>query len=141
MEEVICISIKAEKEAIAFYQRLAGTSTHPRGKILISQILSMEKGHLAILTSRFGKHADKCDESKLNFSISTEIPPEADELTLLVTAMKSELKARDFYERGLQMVKDKKSKKVFEQLIKDEHNHYEILKGIYVQLTHKEPPC
>lgn len=141
LEEVVCISIKAEKDAINFYQHLASHSTHPRGKILISQILTMEKGHLAILTSRFGEQVEKCDDSKLKFSLSAEVPPDTDELTLLVIAMKGELKAKEFYEQGAVLAKDKKAKKIFDQLVKDEQSHYELLKGIYVQLTHEEPPC
>lgn len=141
LEEVICVSIKAEKDAINFYQHLASLSTHPRGKILISQILTMEKGHLAILTSRFGKQAEKCDDSKLKISLPPAVHPDTDELTLLVIAMKGEIKAKEFYEQGAVLAKSKKAKKIFEQLVKDEEGHYELLKGIYVQLTHQEPPC
>lgn len=139
IEEIAKMSIQAERNAVEMYTHLQLISTHPRGKMLYGQIARMEKGHLAALLKLFKKSLELGSEKEAERIAKASIDPGADELTILVNAMRREREACAAYEDGAKKTRDKKTRAILEDLARDEENHFDMLKGIYVQLTHREP--
>ncbi len=132
------MAIQGEKAAIILYSKAEMATGRPRNKTLFKQLTAMEKGHLAVLTKRFDLQPDMPTEEEFeNFDIKLDTME--DELDVLVFAMGEEIKARNLYREGKQNSNDRKTRKIFEQLIADEEYHHDLLKGIYVQLTGREP--
>ena len=139
VEELVLVSMQEERNSAALYTHLQSVSTHPRGKALLEWIARMEKGHLALLSSLFKKQIELPDMVETERAAKAPIAPDADELTILIHAMRKERESAGIYQRGAGKVKDKKMRAIFENLARDEESHFDILKGIYVQLTRREP--
>jgi len=98
----------------------------------------MEKGHMAILARRFDLPSDMPAEREIE-NLDIKLDTMEDELDILVFAMGEETRAGELYLEGQRNSTDRKTRKIFEQLVVDEKYHYDLLKGVYVQLAGREP--
>lgn len=137
-EEIGRIAIQGEKAAITLYTKAERITKRPRNKTIFKQLVAMEKGHMAILTKRFNMPPNMPTEEEIE-NLDINLDTTESELEILMFAMGEETRARDLYREGKQSAEDRKTRKMFEQLVADEEYHHDLLKGIYVQLAGREP--
>ncbi len=136
VDEIARVAIEGEKEAIVLYARAEMLCERPRSKLLYRQLMRMERGHLNLLSKRFDIEAEPPSDEEIKKADFEDMKNEDD---ILRYAMMEEKKATKLYKKGLELAIKRKIKDVFKQLIADEQYHYDLLKGLYVQLHSKLP--
>ena len=135
----LLIALKAEKQAIAYYARAARRITNPTGKEALEKIKKQEEQHYKNLKNKFkklsGRDLKAREEDKLPASIShlTEehIPDrEASDIEVCQIAIKDENDARHYYLKHAKTAPDAETRKLYEELAKEEVHHAEVLHKI-----------
>lgn len=140
------IAIKMEADAINFYETAAGKTSHPVGKKMFLTIAEDEKRHLDMLSQIFkGLDIEIMDVSPIK-NIKTifesmedemmqRVEATTDELEAFKIAMQMEKEGVEFYRKVLSQAQTDKEKALFERLIKEEHQHYDIFANTYFFLS------
>jgi rubrerythrin len=140
------IAIKMETDAIKFYREAAEKTKHPVGKKMFLSITEDEKRHLDAL-SRILKGLDihLQDVSPMNNiktvfeSSKDEMMQRAeattDELEAFKIAMQMEKSGMEFYKKAASGAKTDKERQLFEKLIKEEEEHYNIFSNTHFFLS------
>ena len=144
--DAVAIAIDFENMTRAFYQRLQERVTNKHLVDLLEFLASEEVAHAEYLRS-FGKAPDSSavlDNALVDFKrkvedvmvkVSGEVDPTAEQIQLLLGAMRVERQAEDLY-RGLsrRFTSDTEIAAFFDLLAAFERTHYDLLDGIIVQV-------
>lgn len=140
------ISIKMETDAINFYKEAAEKTKNPVGKKMFSSIIEDEKRHFEMLSQIF-KEVDidikevspmqniRTAFESLKEDMMRRVEATTDELDAFKIAMRMEKEGIEFYKKAMAGAKTEKEKALFERLIKEEQQHYEIFANTYFFLS------
>jgi len=147
MMDAIKIAIKTETDAIAFYKEAAEKTRHPIGKKMFLSIMEDEEGHLENfecilegLDIKVHDLARPMERMKNVFeenkdALLEKIESTTDEMEALKIAMQMEKDSIEFYKKAVNEVQTPKEKALFEKLIKEEQQHYDIFANTYFFLS------
>ncbi len=136
------IAKKMETDAIKFYTEAADKTKHPAGKKMFLSITGDEKRHLEML-SRILEGLDvtvrdvspmknvKTIFESLKDEMMERVEATSDELEAFKIAMEMEKEGIEFYKKAVQEAKTEKENKLFERLIKEELEHYDIFANTF----------
>lgn len=139
-------AFKTEEDAIGFYQKAAGKTSHPVGRKMFLSIVEDEKGHLEAVRGIIEdldiklKDVSPLAEIRTVFarnkdSMLERLPATADDLEALRMAMKMERESADLYRRLIAEAKTPKEKALFAQILKQEEEHYFIFSNTFSFLS------
>ena len=140
------LAMKMETDAISFYTEAAQKTRYPAGKKMFQTIAEDEKRHREMISQVIkGLGVTSKDVSPLR-NVTTvfaalkdemmqKVEATTDELEAFKIAMKMEREGKAFYEKTLSQVKTEKEKALFERLIREEQQHYEIFSNTYQFLS------
>lgn len=136
------IAIKMETDAIKFYTEAAERTNHPVGKKMFLSITEDEKRHLEVLSKIFKEIDIKLEEASPMKNIKTifqsmkesmmkRVEATADELEAFKVAMQMEKEGIEFYKNAISEAATEKERLLFERLVKEEQQHYDIFANTY----------
>lgn len=144
--DVVETAIKMETDAIDFYTKAASKTKHPVGKKMFLTITEDEKRHLEMLSQIFkGLDIETRDVNPtkrvktifgaMKDKMMERVEATSDELEAFKIAMEMEKEGVEFYKRSASDAKNEKEKVLFERLIKEEEQHYNIFANTYFFLS------
>ncbi len=136
------IAIKMEKDAIDFYTKAADKTSHPAGKKMFLSITEDEKRHLQMLAQIFKEIDIKMADispmrnmqtifESMKSAMMQRVEATEDELEAFKIAMRMEEEGIAFYKKVEAETEKPKEKALFERLIKEEQQHYDIFANTY----------
>ncbi|HKZ58168.1 MAG TPA: ferritin family protein, partial [Thermodesulfovibrionales bacterium] len=136
------IAIKMQTDAIKFYTEAAEKTKNSVGKQMFLTIAEDEKRHLETLTQIFkGLNITVQDVSpmenirtvfeSMKTGMMKRVEATMDELEAFKIAMQMEKEGVEFYKKASAGAKTEKEKALFERLIKEEQEHYNIFANTY----------
>jgi rubrerythrin len=136
------IAIKMQTDAIKFYTEAAEKTKNSVGKQMFLTIVQDEKRHLETLTQIFkGLDITVQDVSpienirtvfeSMKTGMMKRVEATMDELEAFKIAMQMEKEGVEFYKKASAGAKTEKEKALFERLIKEEQEHYNIFANTY----------
>lgn len=136
------IAIKMQTDAIKFYTEAAEKTKNAVGKQMFLTIVQDEKRHLETLTQIFkGLNITVQDVSpmenirtvfeSMKTGMMKRVEATMDELEAFKIAMQMEKEGVEFYKKAAAGAKTEKEKALFERLIKEEQEHYNIFANTY----------
>ena len=140
------IAIKMETDAINFYKEASKKANHSVGKKMFLTIAEDEKRHLDMLNQILKGLDIKIKDVSPMKNIKTvfeemknemmhKVEATTDELEAFKIAMKMEKEGIEFYKKAASGAKTDKDKSLFERLIKEEQQHYDIFANTYFFLS------
>jgi rubrerythrin len=140
------IAIRMEKDAIKFYTEATEKTRNPVGKKMFLTIVEDEKRHLETLSQIFKGLSISCKDFSPIKNIKTvfeamknemmeRVEATTDELEAFKIAMQMEKEGVEFYKKAALEVKTEKEKSLFERLVKEEQDHYNIFANTYFFLS------
>ncbi|HDK81924.1 MAG TPA: rubrerythrin [Nitrospirae bacterium] len=143
---VVEIAINMESDAIKFYREAAGKAKHSVGKKMFLTIMEDEKRHLEMLSLIIkgmdirSKDVSPMKNVKTVFESMKEemmrkVEATTDELEAFKIAMRMEKEGIEFYKKAATGAKTDKERALFERLIKEEQEHYDIFANTYFFLS------
>ena len=140
------IAIKMEKDSIKFYTDASEKAKHLLGKKMFLSIAEDEKRHLEMLSQLFKemnvtiKDVNPINNMRTVFEtlkdkMQEKIKATKDELDAFGIAMHMEKEGIEFYKKAGSEAKTEKEKALFERLVKEEQQHYDIFSNTYNFLT------
>jgi rubrerythrin len=150
IKEAIKTAIQMEKDGYAFYQKAAAQTSSDMGKSIFESIAKDELLHLDVFQKIFEEKVGKSewenlvDSSKKYQDISVfpkdlkEVAggnPDSNELDALRIAMDSEKDAIDYYNEIWENSDDDVVRKIIDEIIGQEKNHYFILEQEFNHLS------
>jgi bacterioferritin (cytochrome b1) len=140
------IAIKMQTDAIKFYTEAAEKTKNSVGKQMFLTIVQDEKRHLETLTQIFkGLDITVQDVSpmenirtvfdSMKTGMMKRVEATMDELEAFKIAMQMEKEGVEFYKKASAGAKTEKEKALFERLIKEEQEHYNIFANTYFFLS------
>jgi rubrerythrin len=142
----IDIAIRMEKDAIKFYTEASEKIKHPAGKKMLMSITEDEKRHMKMLAEIFREIDIKIDEvspmknvktvfESMKDSMMKRIEATNDELEAFKVAMQMEKEGIAFYQKAEAEAQKSKEKALFNRLIREEQEHYNIFANTYSFMT------
>jgi len=139
---VIDVAKKMETDAIQFYSEAAKKTSYPAGKKMFETIVEDEKRHLEIVTRLIeGLDVNMTDVhpmqnirtvfEKMKDDMMERVAATSDELEAFKIAMQMEKEGLDFYTKLAAEAETEKEKTLFEKLIYEEQQHYNIFASTY----------
>ncbi len=140
------VAMKMEKDSIQFYTEAAEKTRYPAGKKMFQTITEDEKRHLGMISQIINglnitakdvspvKRVKTVFESMKN-EMMTKVEASNDELEAFKIAMRMEQEGEAFYKKSLAAAKTGKEKALFERLIEEERQHYQIFSNTYFFLS------
>lgn len=146
LTELLELAMYKEIAAEAFYTAGQDSTDDPRAKSLMKELAEEELRHLEILKGLKERDWEKGQwrrEKIPNLMISEHLTG-SDKLEgtglqgTLVTAMKREQQAVEFYSRMMSALRDEEAKRLCERLVHDELKHKYRLEVLYDDLFYQE---
>lgn len=139
-------AIKMETDAIDFYTKAASKTKHPVGKKMFLTITEDEKRHLEMLSQIFKgldieirdvnpKKNIKTIFESMRDKMMQRVEATDDELEAFKIAMQMEKEGIEFYRKAAQGSQKDKENVLFERLIIEEQQHYDIFSNTYFFLS------
>jgi rubrerythrin len=136
------IAIKMETDAIKFYKEASEKMVHPVGKKMFLSIAEDEKRHIEMLRQIFKdinitiKDVSPIKNVKTIFEemkqeMMERVEATKNELEAFKIAMEMEKKGIEFYKKAASEAVKEKEKILFERLIFEEQQHYNIFANSY----------
>ncbi len=140
------IAIKMEKDSIKFYTEASEKTDNQVGKSMFLSIVEDEKRHLETLSQIFKGLDITCKDVSPMESIKTvfeslkdgmmqRVKATKDELDAFKIAMQMEQEGIKFYKNVALAAQTEKEKALFERLVKEEQEHYNIFANTYFFLS------
>ena len=136
------IARKMETDAIKFYTEAAQKTKYPAGKQMFESIIVDEKRHLEIVNQLL-KGLDvhvvdvhpmkniKTVFEEMKDKMMEKVEATSDELEAFSIAMQMEKEGLEFYRKLSSESETEKEKALYEQLVKEEQQHYDIFANTY----------
>jgi rubrerythrin len=140
------IAIKMETDSINFYKEAAEKTKNPVAKKMFLTITEDEKRHLEMLSNIFKeinitikeisplKNIQTVFES-MKDAMMKRVEATTDELDAFKIAMRMEKEGVEFYKKAGAEAQTEKEKSLFERLVKEEQQHYDIFANTYFFLS------
>jgi rubrerythrin len=136
------IAKKMETDAIRFYAEAAQKTNHPAGKKMFETIIRDEKRHLEIvnnLLKGMDIHIEDVHPIKniktvfesMKDEMMERVKATSDDLEAFKIGMKMEKEGLEFYRNLLAEATTEKEKNLYEKLIHEEEEHYNIFANTY----------
>lgn len=136
------IARKMETDAIRFYSEAAKKTGYPAGKKMFETIVIDEKRHLQYvnkLLQGMDVHVEDVHPIKniktvfeqMKDEMMEKVQATTDELEAFKIAMKMEKEGIEFYRKLVSEASSPKEKALFEKLIQEEEQHYNIFANTY----------
>jgi rubrerythrin len=136
------IAKKMETDAIRFYAEAAQKTNHPAGKKMFETIIKDEKRHLEIvnnLLKGMDIHIEDVHPIKniktvfesMKDEMMERVKATSDDLEAFKIGMKMEKEGLEFYRNLLAEATTEKEKNLYEKLIHEEEEHYNIFANTY----------
>ncbi len=136
------IARKMETDAIDFYTEAARKTGYPAGKKMFEVIIVDEKRHLEIIEKIIAESDVHMEDvhplnniktvfEEMKDQMMERVKATDDELEAFKIAMRMEKEGIEFYRKLLSGTENEKEKALFEKLIKEEGEHYEIFANTY----------
>ena len=143
---LIEIAIRMEMDGIKFYNEAAEKTRNPVGKKMFLTIAEDEKRHLDTLSQIFRGLSISCRDFSPMKNIKTvfaslkdemlkRVEATQDELEAFKIAMQMEKEGLEFYKKAESEAATEKEKTLFDALIKEEQDHYNIFANTYFFLS------
>lgn len=140
------VALRMETDAIKFYTEASEKTDNPVGRKMFLSIVEDEKRHLHDLSEIFkGLNVKPEDVSptehirtvfeSLKDEMMHRVKATTDELDAFKIAMQMEKEGLEFYKKAASESKTEKEKTLFERLIKEEQEHYNIFANTYFFLS------
>jgi len=144
--DAIELSIKMETDAIKFYTEAAEKTKNPVGKKMFLTVVEDEKRHLDVLSQIFKglnitlKDVSPMKKIKTVFEFMKDemiqrLAATTDELEAFKIAMQMEKEGLEFYKKCASEARTEKEKSLFERLVQEEQEHYNIFFNTYFFLS------
>ena len=135
IEEVLGLAVKTEIQGRKFYTQLSEKVQHPEVKKKLQSLADDECRHERIIVELYKKTLGKPPTDLPEKGIpdivkaiaSMNVNDKSQLLQVLDMAIEAELIAAKFYHHGATLTADPKTKRMFEQLEKEEDGHYNFL--------------
>jgi len=142
VKDAIKTAIQMEKDGYSFYKKAAAQTTSNMGKSIFESIANDELLHLEIFKKMFNDIVGKDEWNELvnsskkysninvfpkNLKEAAGANPDVNEIDALRIAMDSEKEAIDYYGEIKENLADQDVKKVIDEIIEQEKNHYSLL--------------
>jgi len=135
LEDILGMAVKTEVQGRKFYHSLSGKVQHPEVKRKLQSLADDEIRHERIIIEMYrktlGKEPTDLPDTGVPDIVSAitamDISDRTQLLQVLEMAIEAELTAAKFYHQGAALTADPKTKKMFEQLEKEEDGHYNYL--------------
>jgi rubrerythrin len=140
------IAIKMETDAINFYKEASEKTKNPVAKKMFLTITEDEKRHLEMLSNIFKeinitikevsplKNIQTVFES-MKDAMMKRVEATTDELDAFKIAMRMEKEGVEFYKKAGAEAQTEKEKSLFERLVKEEQQHYDIFANTFFFLS------
>jgi len=141
-------AIKMEIDSIAFYKEAAAKTVHPFGKKMFLSFVEDEKHHLCALRDFFRDRNIEYESREplqnvhtiftdLRTEMMDHIGPTTDEVEAIKIALNMEKEGVHYYERAALEAADEREKALFQNLAREEEQHYRILENtdLYLEDT------
>jgi len=144
MQEALKLAIQGEKDSMDFYRRAGAVTKNERAKKVFDLLANEEVGHLKAffdhykgtefgdLKSYMESPPDK--KSATYQALEKAIDAETHEQKALEIALKEEKACIDQYTVLVKDIIDPLVRKVFEQVIKETQNHYDLIEDEYMHV-------
>lgn len=140
------IAMKMETDSIKFYTEAAQKTKYPAGKKMFETVAEDEKRHLQMISDIIkGLDIKPGDVSpmrrvktvfeSMKEQMMKKVEASSDELEAFKIAMRMEQEGESFYKKSLEEAKTKKEKALFNRLIEEERQHYQIFANTYYFLS------
>jgi rubrerythrin len=140
------IAIKMETDSINFYKEAAEKTKNPVAKKMFLTITEDEKRHLEMLSNIFKeinitiKEVSPLENIQTVFesmkdAMMKRVEATTDELDAFKIAMRMEKEGVEFYKKAGAGAQTEKEKSLFERLVKEEQQHYDIFANTYFFLS------
>ncbi len=141
------VAIKMETDAIKFYSEAAGRIKNNIGKKMFLSIAKDEERHLDNLSRLLKGFLDQAYEGispvknvKTIFKLMKDemmkrVEATTDELEAFKIAMQMEKEGIEFYKKALSDLQSNEGKSLFERLVKEEEEHYNMFLNTYSFLS------
>ncbi len=142
MMNVMDVAKKMETDAVEFYAEAAKKTAYPAGKKMFETIVEDEKRHLEIISKLIeglDVHMDDVHPLKniktvfetMKDEMMEKVAATSDELEAFKIAMQMEKEGLNFYTKLAAEARTEKEKSLFEKLIQEEQQHYNIFASTY----------
>jgi rubrerythrin len=146
LTEVLETALYKEIAAEAFYSAGQNNTTDPGARSLMKELAEEERRHVQVLKSLKEKdwkkgqwHSEKMPNLMISEYLTGSDKLEGASLQdTLVTAMKREQQAVEFYSRMMSSLRDEEAKRLCERLVHDELKHKYRLEVLYDDLFYQE---
>jgi len=144
MQEALKLAIQGEKDSMDFYRRAGAATGNERAKKVFDLLANEEVGHLKAffdhykgtefgdLKSYMESPPDK--KSATYLALEKAIDENVHEQKALEIALKEEKACIDQYTLLVKDIIDPLVRKVFEQVIKETQNHYDMIEDEYMHV-------
>ncbi|MBI4710822.1 MAG: ferritin family protein [Nitrospirae bacterium] len=144
---VIEVAMKMETDAIKFYSEAAGRIKNNVGRKMFLTIAKDEERHLENLSRLLKGFLDQAYEGispvknvktvfkSMRDEMMQKVGATADELEAFKIAMQMEKEGIAFYKKTLSDLQSKEGKSLFERLVKEEEEHYNMFSNTYSFLS------
>jgi len=135
IEDVLGMAVKTEIQGRKFYLKLAEEVKNPEVKKKIQSLADDEQRHERVVIDFYrktlGKEPANLPEKGIPDIVkaisSMDVNSRSQVLQVLDMAVEAELLSAKFYHHGATLTADPKTKRMFEQLEKEEDGHYNFL--------------
>lgn len=144
MQEALKLAVQVEKNSMDFYRRAASITKNERAKKVFDLLANEEVGHLKLffdhykggefgdLTSFLASPPDKKGATLI--ALEKAITEQTHEKKALEIAMAEEKSIIDQYSILAQDIVDPLVKKVFDQVVRETQNHYDMIEDEYMHI-------
>ena len=144
VKDAIKTAIQMEKDGYSFYQKAAAQTSSNMGREIFESIANDELQHLDVFEKMFKDEIGKFEWDKLvnsskkyadiqifpkDLETVEGADPDINEIDALRIAMDSEKEAIDYYSNIRENIDEDVVKKIIDEIIEQEKNHYKILEG------------
>ncbi|GFE56627.1 ferritin family protein [Geobacter sp. AOG1] len=144
MQEALKLAIQGEKDSMDFYRRAGAATRNERAKKVFDLLANEEVGHLKAFFdhykgSEFGDLKSYMEsppdkKSATYLALEKAIDENVHEQKALEIALKEEKACIDQYTILVKDLVDPLVRKVFEQVIKETQNHYDMIEDEYMHV-------
>lgn len=135
LEDILGMAVKTEIQGRKFYLTLAEKVNHPEVKKKIQSLADDETRHERVMVDLYRKTLDREPRDLPDKGVpdivkaisAMDINEKSQLLQVIDMAIEAELVSARFYKRGATLSEDSRTKRVFEQLEKEEDGHYNFL--------------
>ena len=150
VKNAIKTAIQMEKDGFAFYKKASVQTSSDMGKDIFESLANDEQLHLEIFQKLFQDKIEKTEwinlvNSSKKYADINIFPkdlkqieganPDTNELDALEIAMNSEREAIDYYGEIKEKTKEDEIRKIINEIIEQEKNHYSILQEEFDHLS------